>query len=98
MDFDNNEPFWVIYRIGCLWAYSAQGSQCSSAVCYGREMPNPAHILVNRLHYSTTYRWRLCFGNLSFSVILKCHFGYCSPLLINSKEIKNANQDEGNHL
>lgn len=53
MGSDNNEPFQVIYRIGCLRAFPAQGSQCSSGVYYGGRMPNPAYILANGVHCST---------------------------------------------
>lgn len=37
MDFDNNEAFQVIHRIGCLRTFPAQ---CSSGVCCGGRMPN----------------------------------------------------------
>ena len=79
MDFDNNEPFQVIYRVGCL---SSSSSLCSSGVYYGGRMPNPAYILVNGVHCCTLYRWRLCFGYLSFRVYLNTLFRYCSPLII----------------
>lgn len=99
MEFDNNEPFSVIHRIGCLWAFSSSElSLCSSGVHYGGRKPKPAYILINGAHCGTVYRYRFCLGYLSFSVILKSHSGFSTLLLTAARLMKNVDQDEGNHL